>query len=147
MQSLQQKASEWSGVSIADAFAIDEANLFHKLGLQTLVNLSTNFYNRVYDDDQEWFRSIFANSDKQNAIQNQIEFLVQRMGGPTLYSQRRGALLIYFISYQPYCFIIYWAVFKNFRTLSKFLKKLNIIIYKLFLKLFIFCFLWIFFTN
>lgn len=106
MQSLQQKASEWSGVSIADAFAIDEANLFHKLGLQTLVNLSTNFYNRVYDDDQEWFRSIFANSDKQNAIQNQIEFLVQRMGGPTLYSQRRGALLIYFISYQPYCFII-----------------------------------------
>ncbi|KAG5048533.1 hypothetical protein AAZX31_04G076900 [Glycine max] len=90
MQSLQQKASEWSGVSIADAFAIDEANLFHKLGLQTLVNLSTNFYNRVYDDDQEWFRSIFANSDKQNAIQNQIEFLVQRMGGPTLYSQRRG---------------------------------------------------------
>lgn len=46
MQSLQEKASEWSGVDHADAFAIDETNLFEKLGLQTFVNLSTNFYTR-----------------------------------------------------------------------------------------------------
>lgn len=45
---------------------------------------------RVYDDDEEWFRSIFGNSEKEKAIQNQYEFLVQRMGGPPLYSQRRG---------------------------------------------------------
>ncbi|XP_061339362.1 two-on-two hemoglobin-3-like [Gastrolobium bilobum] len=90
MQSLQEKASEWSGVQTAHAFAIDDNNLFHKLGLQTFVNLSTNFYNRVYDDEEEWFRSIFANSEKENAIQNQYEFFVQRMGGPPLYSQRRG---------------------------------------------------------
>ncbi|KAK8543134.1 hypothetical protein V6N12_015699 [Hibiscus sabdariffa] len=44
MQSLQEKASAWSGVAAADAFAIDETNLFQKLGLQTFVNLSTNFY-------------------------------------------------------------------------------------------------------
>ncbi|KAK7384894.1 hypothetical protein VNO78_30597 [Psophocarpus tetragonolobus] len=92
MQSLQQKASEWSGVAIDDAFAIDDdaTNIFHKLGLQTFINLSTNFYTRVYDDEEEWFRSIFANSKKENAIQNQYEFFVQRMGGPPLYSQRRG---------------------------------------------------------
>ncbi|KAG4963111.1 hypothetical protein AAZX31_14G126700 [Glycine max] len=90
MQSLQQKASEWSGVSIDDAFGIDDTNLFQKLGLQTFINLSTNFYNRVYDDEEEWFRSIFANSEKENAIQNQYEFFVQRMGGPPLFSQRRG---------------------------------------------------------
>ncbi|XP_010249775.1 PREDICTED: two-on-two hemoglobin-3 [Nelumbo nucifera] len=90
MQSLQQKASEWSGVSTSDAFAIDETNLFELLGLQTFVTLSTNFYNRVYDDDEEWFRSIFANSKKEDAIQNQYEFFVQRMGGPPLYSQRKG---------------------------------------------------------
>ncbi|KAI8559241.1 hypothetical protein RHMOL_Rhmol04G0157100 [Rhododendron molle] len=90
MQSLQQKVSEWSGVEQSDAFAIDSTNLFDKLGgLQTFVNLSTNFYNRVYDDDEEWFRSIFANSKKEEAIQNQYEFFVQRMGGPPLYSQRR----------------------------------------------------------
>lgn len=46
MQSLQEKASEWSGVDSADAFAIDNTNLFQKLGLQTFINLSTNFYNR-----------------------------------------------------------------------------------------------------
>ncbi|XP_015885170.3 two-on-two hemoglobin-3 [Ziziphus jujuba] len=90
MQSLQSKASEWSGVDLADAFAIDNTNLFQKLGLQTFINLSTNFYNRVYDDEEEWFRSIFANSKKEDAIQNQYEFFAQRMGGPSLYSQRRG---------------------------------------------------------
>jgi hypothetical protein len=48
MQSLQEKASEWSGVETEDAFAIDDTNnLFQKLGgLQTFINLSTNFYNR-----------------------------------------------------------------------------------------------------
>ncbi|KAG6391267.1 hypothetical protein SASPL_149020 [Salvia splendens] len=66
--------SEWSGVSQNDAF----------------INLSTNFYNRVYDDEEEWFRSIFANSKKEDAIQNQYEFFIQRMGGPPLFSQRRG---------------------------------------------------------
>ncbi|XP_059658032.1 two-on-two hemoglobin-3 [Cornus florida] len=90
MQSLQQKASEWSGVNPNDAFSIDTTNLFDKLGLQTFINLSTNFYNRVYDDEEEWFRSIFANSRKEDAIQNQYEFFVQRMGGPPLYSERRG---------------------------------------------------------
>ena len=45
---------------------------------------------RVYDDEEEWFRSIFANSKKEEAIQNQYEFFVQRMGGPPLYSQRKG---------------------------------------------------------
>ncbi|TKY58264.1 Two-on-two hemoglobin-3 [Spatholobus suberectus] len=91
MQSLQQKASEWSGVPTDDAFAIDDTNLFQKLGLQTFINLSTNFYtSRVYDDEEEWFRSIFASSEKENAIQNQYEFFVQRMGGPPLFSQRRG---------------------------------------------------------
>ncbi|WJZ85137.1 hypothetical protein VitviT2T_004690 [Vitis vinifera] len=90
MQSLQEKASEWSGVSQNDAFEIDNTNLFQKLGLQTFINLSTNFYTRVYDDEEEWFRLIFANSKKEEAIQNQYEFFVQRMGGPPLYSQRKG---------------------------------------------------------
>ncbi|KAF8034810.1 hypothetical protein BT93_C0971 [Corymbia citriodora subsp. variegata] len=90
MQSLQEKASQWSGVDPEDAFAIDGTKLFEKLGLPTFVNLSTNFYTRVYDDEEEWFRSIFANSKKEEAIQNQYEFFVQRMGGPPLYSQRKG---------------------------------------------------------
>ncbi|ERN03908.1 hypothetical protein AMTRI_Chr05g73510 [Amborella trichopoda] len=90
MQSLQQKASEWSGVKLEDAFAIDETNLFQTLGLQAFIDLSTNFYGRVYADEEEWFLSIFSNSKKEDAIRNQYEFFVQRMGGPPLYSERRG---------------------------------------------------------
>ncbi|XP_068648745.1 two-on-two hemoglobin-3 [Aristolochia californica] len=90
MQSLQEKASEWSGVDPSDAFAIDNMNLFEKLGLQAFVDLSTDFYSRVYQDEEEWFRSIFANSTKEDAIRNQYEFFVQRMGGPPLYSRRKG---------------------------------------------------------
>ncbi|KAG8075399.1 hypothetical protein GUJ93_ZPchr0006g42253 [Zizania palustris] len=92
MQSLQEKASEWSGVAAGDAFAIDDGNVFQVLGgsTQPFVDLSTNFYNRVYEDEEEWFRQIFAGSKKEDAIRNQYEFLVQRMGGPQLFSQRRG---------------------------------------------------------
>ncbi|KAF8648378.1 hypothetical protein HU200_064964 [Digitaria exilis] len=127
MQSLQDKASEWSGVAAADAFAIDDGNIFESLGgtPQPFVDLSTNFYtrsaiaplfldqrlsalirtdldflltstrlipgsNRVYEDEEEWFREIFSGSKKEDAIQNQYEFLIQRMGGPPLFSERRG---------------------------------------------------------
>ncbi|KAL3651247.1 Two-on-two hemoglobin-3 [Castilleja foliolosa] len=45
---------------------------------------------RVYEDEEEWFRSIFANYKKEDAIQNKYEFFIQRMGGPSLFSQRRG---------------------------------------------------------
>nr|GEY71952.1 two-on-two hemoglobin-3 [Tanacetum cinerariifolium] len=107
MQTLQEKAAEWSGVDHEDAFAIDQTNLYQKLGLQTFINLSTDFYTStfaltrtpargfpsgigVYEDEEEWFRSIFADSKKEDAIQNQYEFFVQRMGGPPLFSQRKG---------------------------------------------------------
>jgi len=51
-------------------------------------------WNRVYAEEEEWFRSIFANSKKEDAIQNQYEFFVQRMGGPPLFSQRRGIVFL-----------------------------------------------------
>jgi len=92
MQSLQAKASEWSGVKQDDAFAIDDTNLFQKLGLQTFINLSTNFYTRVYDDEEEWFRSIFANSKKEDAIQNQYEFFCAENGrASSLLSEKRSS--------------------------------------------------------
>lgn len=45
---------------------------------------------RVYGDEEERFQLIFSNSSKEEAIRNQYEFFVQRMGGPNLYSQRKG---------------------------------------------------------
>ena len=80
-----------SGVSQSEAFAIDEVNLFDRLGHGTFVLLSTAFYDRVYaDDDTPWFRDMFSGSAKADAIRNQYEFFIQRMGGPQLYAQRKG---------------------------------------------------------
>lgn len=61
---------------------------------------------RVYDDEEEWFRSIFSNSSKEDAIRNQYEFFVQRMGGPPLYSERKGKQVLPDIS--VYCGAILW---------------------------------------
>lgn len=91
MSKIQSEASEWSGIAQEDAFKLDEVNLFDRLGKPTFVALSTNFYTRVYDDSEKWFTDIFAGSKKEDAIQNQYEFFIQRMGGPPLYSERKGA--------------------------------------------------------
>ena len=46
MMSLQEQATRRSGVKQEDAFAIDEVNLFERLGLGTFIKLSTEFYTR-----------------------------------------------------------------------------------------------------
>jgi hypothetical protein len=44
--SLQEQATRRSGVKQEDAFAIDEVNLYQRLGLDTFIKLSTEFYTR-----------------------------------------------------------------------------------------------------
>lgn len=46
MQSLHRQASLWSGVKQEDASAIDDVNLYERLGFEAFVKLSTNFYNK-----------------------------------------------------------------------------------------------------
>lgn len=46
MQSLHRKASCMSGVKQEEAAAIDHVNLYEKLGFNTFVQLSTNFYTK-----------------------------------------------------------------------------------------------------
>lgn len=70
-------------------FSIDDVNLFQQLGKDTLVALSTRFYDLVYADKEPAFRGMFP-KDKAGAIQNQYEFLIQRLGGPQVYSERKG---------------------------------------------------------
>jgi truncated hemoglobin YjbI len=70
-------------------FSIDDVNLYEQLGRDTLVALSTRFYDLVYADKEPAFRGMFP-KDKVGAIQNQYEFLIQRLGGPTVYSDRKG---------------------------------------------------------
>lgn len=119
MPTLPEIASERSGVPLDEAFSIDEVQLATRLPQAVFVSLSTGFYDRVFADEEGWFRcggaradhimsggacggsvrdrprpacrDIFATSSKEAAIQNQYEFFIQRMGGPPLYSQRKGA--------------------------------------------------------
>ena len=60
-----------------------KAGVFIQLPVGTVLS-------RVYADTEQWFRNIFSSSTKEEAIQNQYEFFIQRMGGPALYSQRKG---------------------------------------------------------
>jgi truncated hemoglobin YjbI len=70
-------------------FRIDDINLYELLGTEKIWQLSTAFYRRVDADPDEWFRSIFP-ADLTEAVQNQAEFFIQRLGGPPLFSQRKG---------------------------------------------------------
>lgn len=70
-------------------FSIDQVNVFKELGYDKFVELSTCFYTKVYADREPSFRGMFP-KDMDSAIQNQYEFFIQRMGGPPLYSERKG---------------------------------------------------------
>jgi len=72
-----------------DMYRIDETNLFEKLGPKKIVDLSGAFYRRVYADPDPWFREMFP-EDMHHAVRNQYEFFIQRLGGPALYSERKG---------------------------------------------------------
>ena len=78
------------GVSSEEAFIIDEVNLYERLGEPLIRKLSTNFYQRVFNDEQKWFRNIFKGKKIEDAIDNQVDFFCQRFGGPPLYSERKG---------------------------------------------------------
>jgi len=54
------------------------------------MKLSQLFYDRVFDDTEQWFLNIFSSSTKQEAVENQYRFFVQTFGGPDLYRQKKG---------------------------------------------------------
>jgi len=88
---LQAKAYEASGVSVTEAEEVVsklEPSLYLRWGGTDdgFMELSTLFYNRVFDDhNTPWFLNIFASSSKAEAIENQYRFFVQTFGGPDLY--------------------------------------------------------------
>ena len=60
-------------------------------GEEGFLELSTKFYDRVFDEqDEVWFVNIFSSSTKQEAIDNQYRFLVQTFGGRRLYQEKKG---------------------------------------------------------
>ena len=79
----------------AHASRAAQVNLYEQLGEAALRRLSTAFYERVYSDrvplpDGTLLRHAFANTTKADAASNQSDFLIERLGGPPLYTQRKG---------------------------------------------------------
>lgn len=55
-------------------FVALQVNLYERLGLDALQRLATEFYDRVYADDEDaHFRAVFAHSPKAVAIKNNYE--------------------------------------------------------------------------
>jgi truncated hemoglobin YjbI len=79
-----------AGITREQALRVDEVNLYQQLGEAVILKLSTAFYTRVYTDSEHWFRNIFKGRPMEEAIQNQVDFFIQRLGGPPRFSQRKG---------------------------------------------------------
>ncbi len=79
-----------AGITRAQALRVDEVNVYERLGEATILKLSTAFYTRVYADSEQWFRNIFKGRPIEEAIQNQVDFFIQRLGGPPRFSERKG---------------------------------------------------------
>ena len=72
---LQEKAWAASGISFHESQEVLklEPSLYQRLGEKGLLELSTLFYDRVFDDQESlWFLNIFATSSKAEAIDNQV---------------------------------------------------------------------------
>lgn len=71
---LQAEALEASGISYETSQqALNlSPSIYHRLGTEGFRELSELFYNRVFDDDDPMFQSIFSSSTKQEAIENQV---------------------------------------------------------------------------
>ncbi|PRW57778.1 two-on-two hemoglobin-3 [Chlorella sorokiniana] len=88
-------AAQRAGISLEEAFSLDQPdeqgrNMYQRLGEEVFRRIANEFYDRVYGDQEKWFTDVFAHSPKPVAIRNNWEFMVQRCGGPMLYSQRKG---------------------------------------------------------
>ena len=88
VQRLQARAEELSGVSYEDAHFIDNVNLGEKIGEFSMMTLSESFYKKCVNDPDEWFSGMFVG--KEDFANDQNEYLLQRLGGPSYYSDRKG---------------------------------------------------------
>jgi truncated hemoglobin YjbI len=92
---LQDEALKLSGVSIEESQVALKLtpSIYGRLGEKGILELTTLFYDQVFQDDRveaAWFLNIFSSSTKNEAIDNQFRFLVQTLGGPSLYTEKKG---------------------------------------------------------
>jgi truncated hemoglobin YjbI len=90
LQRLQYRAAVLSGVPIERAYEIDEVNISKTLNEYYTSELAERFYKRILDDRDEWFTSIWKDSNMEDLQSDFSEYLLQRLGGESYYSSRKG---------------------------------------------------------
>lgn len=88
VQRLQSRAEELSGVSYEEANFIDNVNMGEKIGEFSMMSMSESFYKKCVNDPDEWFSEMFVG--REEFANDQNEYLLQRFGGPSYYSDRKG---------------------------------------------------------
>lgn len=68
---------------------IDEFDLAKLLGEFTITTLYEKFYSKVLEDKDDWFRDMFQ-SPLEDLVANESEYLIQRLGGPSYCTDRKG---------------------------------------------------------
>jgi len=89
IQRLEKRACELSGIELDKAKEIDEYNLATLLGEFTITTLYEKFYAKVLEDKDDWFREMFQ-TPLEDLVANESEYLIQRLGGPSYYTDRKG---------------------------------------------------------
>jgi hypothetical protein len=72
---LQEQALQSSGVSVEESEEATklQPSLFERLGEDGFKQLSTLFYDRVFEEKEaDWFLNIFSSSTRNEAIDNQV---------------------------------------------------------------------------
>jgi truncated hemoglobin YjbI len=88
VQRLQARAEELSGITYEQAHVIDDVNLGEKIGEFSMMTLSESFYKKCVNDPDEWFSDMFLG--KEDFAGDQNEYMLQRLGGPSYYTDRKG---------------------------------------------------------
>ena len=91
---LHDRASELSGVPHRRLTEVDESHLGIEIGDFHMHRLADSFYRHIALDPDDDFRRMFENRTIFNLSQNLGEFLAQRFGGQTFYSDRKGNLAL-----------------------------------------------------
>ena len=99
--SLHQLCSALSGVSAEESEALErlQPSAYARLGESRLRALSRTFYDAVFDDTQPLpsgvlLREAFSSVTREEGAERQACFLIERLGGPPLFTQLRGRSML-----------------------------------------------------
>jgi len=67
---------------------VDDINIAVRLGEYTMMQLAERFLKRIQDDPDEWFKGMW--SGREDYPQDLSDYLLQRFGGPSYFSDRKG---------------------------------------------------------